>query len=187
MQYGWMYPIERLLCTLKRFVRNNSRPEGSVVEAYIANECLTFCSRYLDDIVTRFNRPQRNVGDQHKTHCDVFGHGVNFLGAFQLTDYETGSTEKRELRKMAWYVLNNCDHIRPYTQYVLSPTHMNLEITILLTTLILKYSLVCRLFRDELKQDGIPDAKIERRIVVEFERWFQNLVSFPLLLFSTFI
>ena len=22
VQYGWMYPIERLLCTLKRFVRN---------------------------------------------------------------------------------------------------------------------------------------------------------------------
>ena len=88
---------------------------------------------------------------------------------------------------MAWYVLNNCDQIRPYTQYVLSPTLMNLEITILLTTLILKYSLVCRLFREELKQDGIPDAEIERRIVVEFERWFQNLVSFPLLLFPTFI
>jgi hypothetical protein len=88
---------------------------------------------------------------------------------------------------MAWYVLNNCDQIKPYAKYVLSLTLMNLEITILLTTLILKYSLVCRLFRDELKQDGIPDAEIERRIVVEFERWFQNFVSFPLLLFLTFI
>ena len=57
VQYGWMYPIERLLCTLKRFVRNNTRPEGSMAEAYITNECLTFCYRYLDDIVTRFNRP----------------------------------------------------------------------------------------------------------------------------------
>ena len=158
-----------------------------MVEAYIANECLKFCSRYLDDIVTRFNRPQRNVGDQHKTHCDVFVHGVNFLGAFQMTDYKTGLTEKRELRKMAWYVLNNCDQIKPYAKYVLSLTLMNLEITILLTTLIPKYSLVCRLFKDELKHDGIPDPEIERRIVVEFERWFQNLVSFPLLLFPTFI
>ena len=145
------------------------------------------CSRYLDDIVTRFNRPQRNVGDQHKTHCDVFGHGVNFLGAFQLTDCETSLIEKRELRKMAWYVLNNCDQIKPYAKYVLSLTLMNLEITILLTNLILKYSLVCRLFRDELKQDGILNAEIERRIVVEFERWFQNFVSFPLLLFPTSI
>ena len=87
---------------------------------------LDICSRYLDDIVIRFNHPHRNVGDQHKTHCDVFGHGVNFLGAFQMTDYETGLTEKRELRKMAWYVLNNCDQIKPYAKYVLSLTLMNL-------------------------------------------------------------
>ena len=80
-----------------------------------------------------------------------------------MTDYETGSTEKRELRKMVWYVLNNCDQSKPYAKYVLSPTLMNHEITILLTTLILKYSLVCRLFRDKLKQDGIADAEIKRR------------------------
>jgi len=30
MQYGWMYPIERRLYTLKRYVRNRARPEGSI-------------------------------------------------------------------------------------------------------------------------------------------------------------
>ena len=31
-------------------VRNRARPEGSIAEAYIANEALTFCSRYMEDL-----------------------------------------------------------------------------------------------------------------------------------------
>jgi hypothetical protein len=38
VQYGWMYPIERQLYTLKRYVWNRSRSEGSIAEAYVANE-----------------------------------------------------------------------------------------------------------------------------------------------------
>lgn len=34
--------------TLKSYVRNRACPEGSIAEAYIANECLTFCSQYLE-------------------------------------------------------------------------------------------------------------------------------------------
>jgi hypothetical protein len=57
VQYGWMYPVERRLLTLKRFVRNMARPEGSIAEAYVAAECLTICSRYFgDDVETRYNR-----------------------------------------------------------------------------------------------------------------------------------
>lgn len=56
VQYGWMYPIERPMGTLKGYVRNRARPKGSIAEAYIANEALTFCSRYMEDVVTRFNR-----------------------------------------------------------------------------------------------------------------------------------
>ena len=55
VQYRWMYPIERFLCTLKSFVHNKARPEGSIAEADIASECLTFCSRYLEGIDTIFN------------------------------------------------------------------------------------------------------------------------------------
>ena len=39
VQYGWMYPVERRLCTLKHFVRYRARPKGSIAEAYVANEC----------------------------------------------------------------------------------------------------------------------------------------------------
>ena len=42
VQYGWMCPIERRLGTFKGYVRNRARPEGSIAEAYIATEALTF-------------------------------------------------------------------------------------------------------------------------------------------------
>jgi hypothetical protein len=47
VHYGWMHPVERSLCTLKRSVRNQTSPEGSIAKAYVANEALTFCSRYF--------------------------------------------------------------------------------------------------------------------------------------------
>ena len=47
--------------TYKSYVRNKAYPEGSIVEAYIVNESLTFCSQYLLGIETKFNRPNRNV------------------------------------------------------------------------------------------------------------------------------
>ena len=43
----WMYPFERYLDTLKKYVRNHARPEGSIAEGYIVKEALTFCSMYL--------------------------------------------------------------------------------------------------------------------------------------------
>ena len=35
---------------LKVYVRNKARPEGSIAEGYIDNECLSFCSLYYNDI-----------------------------------------------------------------------------------------------------------------------------------------
>ena len=56
----WMYPFECFLGSLKKYVKNYARPEGSIVEAYIVNEALTFCSMYLSGIETKFNRLKRN-------------------------------------------------------------------------------------------------------------------------------
>ena len=113
VQYGWMYPVERRLYTLKRFVRNMARPEGSIAEAYVANECLTACSRYFDDVDTRHNREGRNKErvDLSRGKFYVFQHGVELLGAPRITylqdDYD----------KMVWYVLNNCSEVEPYIKY----------------------------------------------------------------------
>ena len=114
VQYGWMYPIERRLLTLKRSVRNNARPEGSIAEAYIVDECLTFCSRYFDDVETRFNRPCRNPerDDSHIGDVSVFNHGVNFIGTSGYV--EAGD----EYDSMVWYVLRSCPEVAPYIEYV---------------------------------------------------------------------
>ncbi|KAA0035027.1 hypothetical protein E5676_scaffold155G00610 [Cucumis melo var. makuwa] len=60
VSYSWIYPIERSLRTLKQYVRNKARLEGSITEAYVMNESSTFCSRYLRGIETRFTRDERN-------------------------------------------------------------------------------------------------------------------------------
>ncbi|KAK1578443.1 hypothetical protein Q3G72_030296 [Acer saccharum] len=59
--YRWMYPFERYLGTLKKYVRNKAKPEGFIAEAYLVNEALTFCSMYLDGIEIKFNPPKRNM------------------------------------------------------------------------------------------------------------------------------
>ncbi|GJX99757.1 reverse transcriptase domain-containing protein, partial [Tanacetum coccineum] len=45
---------------LKGYVKNKARVEGCIVERYIDNECLTFCSMYLNDVDTIFNKVERN-------------------------------------------------------------------------------------------------------------------------------
>ena len=116
VQYGWMYPIERRLYTLKRYVRNRARPEGSIAEAYIVDKCLTFCSKYMDDVETRFNHEPRNIcsfSDDEAFGVNVFGHGVNFTSAPEHLYDENG------FDKMVWFVLNNCSQVEKYVEFVL--------------------------------------------------------------------
>ncbi|KAK9988483.1 hypothetical protein SO802_028722 [Lithocarpus litseifolius] len=61
VQYRWMYPIERYLARLKSYVRNRAASEGSIAEGYIVEECLTFCSRYMEGVETIFNRLTRAI------------------------------------------------------------------------------------------------------------------------------
>ncbi|XP_071741395.1 uncharacterized protein [Rutidosis leptorrhynchoides] len=64
VHYRWMYPIDRYLGTLKSYVRNKSKPEGSIAEGYLAEECLSFCSLYLaSDVETIHNKTSRNHDD----------------------------------------------------------------------------------------------------------------------------
>nr|GMD45703.1 uncharacterized protein LOC109169448 [Ipomoea batatas] len=69
--------IERFLGSLKHYVRNKAHPEGSIAEGYVANECLTFLSLYLNGVETRFNKPDRN-NDRQETHdgLSIFSHKV---------------------------------------------------------------------------------------------------------------
>ena len=57
-----------------------AQPEGSIAEGYIVEECMTFCSRFLDDIDTKLNRPER-----HET--SVVNEPPSGLSIFQTIDY----------------------------------------------------------------------------------------------------
>ncbi|XP_071739782.1 uncharacterized protein [Rutidosis leptorrhynchoides] len=64
VHYRWMYPIERYLGTIKSYVRNRSKPEGSIAEGYLAEECVSFCTLYLaSDVETIHNKTSQNHDD----------------------------------------------------------------------------------------------------------------------------
>lgn len=112
VQYRWMYPIERTLGRYKRYVRNKARPEGSIAECYIADECLTFCSMYLRDIETRWNRDERSadVGREEKEEeLDVFSQRVRPLGAAKFV-----TLDQNLFVRAKWYVLSNCKDTDSY-------------------------------------------------------------------------
>ncbi|XP_038716536.1 uncharacterized protein LOC120009878 [Tripterygium wilfordii] len=114
VQFRWMYPIERYLGVLKSYVRNRSRPEGSIAEGYIAEECLTFCSRYLNEEAdTRFNRPSRNF--------DNVNNEIQGSSAVTRLGRPLGNGEMFTLTETTWiqahrYVLFNNDTINPYRE-----------------------------------------------------------------------
>jgi len=46
----WMYLIERCVKILKGYVKNPYRPEASIVERYITEEAIEFCTNYMSEV-----------------------------------------------------------------------------------------------------------------------------------------
>ncbi|KAL4561837.1 hypothetical protein LXL04_034017 [Taraxacum kok-saghyz] len=84
VQYRWMYFMERYMCKLKSYVRNKSRPEGSIAEGYLIEECLTFCSRYMHDgVKTRLDRGSKDIDDvdgENESGGPIFLNGGHPIG-----------------------------------------------------------------------------------------------------------
>ncbi|XP_028095951.1 uncharacterized protein LOC114295858 [Camellia sinensis] len=85
VQYRWMYFIERYLMTLKSYIHNRSHPKGSIAEGYLVEECMTFCSRYLDNVESKLNRPIRNY-DVSDNPGILLGHALGKGKGFALDD-----------------------------------------------------------------------------------------------------
>jgi hypothetical protein len=112
VQYRSIYPIERTLGKYKRYVRNKARPEGSIPECYIADKCLTFCSMYLRDIETRWNREERSADgcqEEKGEVLDVFSQRVRPLGVAKLV-----TLDENRFTRAKWYVLSNCKDTASY-------------------------------------------------------------------------
>ena len=114
VQYRWMYPIERYLCTLKGYVRNKARPEGSIAEGYISEECMTFCSWYLHDMDTKFNRPERNVNASQNEA--TYGLSVFASVNRNKQNYTFETLSKSELQMAHHYILTNCEEIAQWVE-----------------------------------------------------------------------
>jgi hypothetical protein len=98
---------------LKSYVRNKSRPEGSIAEAYLVEECLTLCSRYLNSgVETRLNRMRRN-SDRSEVEDSYFfpyiGHPIGKKGEAIYLDSNSKSQAHR-------YILFNCDAVQKFTR-----------------------------------------------------------------------
>ncbi|MCH83375.1 hypothetical protein A2U01_0004194, partial [Trifolium medium] len=120
VHYRWMYPVERSFGHLKSYVRNKAAPEGCIAEGYIVEECLTFCSRYLEDgdIETRFNRPRRNDDDNGVSSSSE---STIFLKLFPTLGKPIGATKivslpNLEMIQAHRYVLANCELVDPFRE-----------------------------------------------------------------------
>ncbi|KAK9922540.1 hypothetical protein M0R45_031002 [Rubus argutus] len=113
VQFRWMYLIERYLHDLKKYVRNRSRPEASIEEDYIIEECLSFCSMYLSDgVESKRTRIGRNADDPGIVPCEGLplfierGRSIESGHEFRLTEAEWEHAHT--------HVLINCPQIKQY-------------------------------------------------------------------------
>jgi hypothetical protein len=102
----WMYPVERYMKNLKTYVRNMARPEASMAEGYLKDECIGFITEYLQ----RFDVVQRRVWDAEEEYGDVEEMPEGAGKLYVMT---------AELRDLAHqYVLSNAAIMQPLQEYV---------------------------------------------------------------------
>ncbi|KAJ0492169.1 putative Transposase-associated domain-containing protein [Helianthus annuus] len=115
VQSRWMYPIERYLGHLKKYVGNNAKPEGSIAEGYVVEEAITFCSHYLRGVESKLDKRDRNVD---KTSSDARSFALDI---FRLNGRGVGKKEVHMLptnlmKKAIWFIFNNCQEVQPYLE-----------------------------------------------------------------------
>ncbi|XP_072078255.1 uncharacterized protein [Arachis hypogaea] len=152
VHYRWMYPIERYLCRLKQYVRNRSQPEGSIAEGYLSEEILVFCSRYLDSVESRINRPSRVddrprevMPDESATMFPEVGKAVGAASFYTLTP-----AEKLQAHR---HVLVNCLAVEKYLDEFRAITKRKL--------------------RSRTRSESHIDSVVHR----EFSDWFKRKVT----------
>ncbi|XP_061359254.1 uncharacterized protein LOC133303366 [Gastrolobium bilobum] len=112
--YRWMYPIERALGHFKSFVRNKAQPEGSISEAYLAEETLNLYSQY-EEVESRMNRGRRVDDRPNSTETSQIssiypqlGRSMGSSSTFTLTPLEKIQAHR--------YLLLNCPVVTPYVE-----------------------------------------------------------------------
>jgi hypothetical protein len=91
-------------------VRNRAYPEGSIAEGYIADECLTFCSRFLKGIDKSSSTSINTNLEEENYLFDSFG---DTIGSVQDVKFD-GKTLIQAHR----YVLRHIDELEDFRGYV---------------------------------------------------------------------
>jgi hypothetical protein len=100
-----MYPFERYNRIVKRYIRNRSRPEGSIIQGYAAEECVEFCTDYMADQKPIGVPVSRNTG-----RLD----GKGGLGRANLPVYAVNKRRSDDYDRAHFVVLQHLSIIRPY-------------------------------------------------------------------------
>ncbi|XP_019256476.1 PREDICTED: uncharacterized protein LOC109234890 [Nicotiana attenuata] len=90
-------------------------PEGSIAEAYLVEECLTLCSRYLHGgVKTRFNRRPRNNDEYDSINAQSSSLFPNTGCPLGAKKSDPIVLDDMSLNQAHIYLLNNCDEVQEY-------------------------------------------------------------------------
>lgn len=110
-------------------MKNKAQPEGSIAEGYCMEECLTFCSRFIEG-TTRFTRPSRNPGPSDEiANMYLFDTAGEPIGKSTVVNLD-----KQLLVQAHRYVLRHCDELEDFRRcvhIVLSPSKCDVVYSIL--------------------------------------------------------
>ena len=95
----WMYPVERYMKVLKGYTKNRYRPKASIVERYVAEEAIGFCSEYISTGTL--------VGVPQSRH-DLSTQGRGIQG------FNVVTMDRKKLSQAHLYVLHNTTEVIPY-------------------------------------------------------------------------
>ncbi|XP_028189754.1 uncharacterized protein LOC114376042 [Glycine soja] len=95
----WMYPVERYMKVLKSYTKNQYRPEASIVERYVAEETIEFCSDYIEN-ASPVGLPLSRHESSHQ------GRGTRGFNVVTM--------DRQQLSQAHLYVLNNTAEVIPY-------------------------------------------------------------------------
>ena len=97
----WMYPAERYMKILKGYVKSRSRPEGCIVERYIVEEAVEFCTEYLSNVQS-IGLPKSQLVEKKE--------GKNLIGN------KIVAVSRVERDQVHLYVLHNENEVEPYVE-----------------------------------------------------------------------
>jgi len=93
-----MYHVEQYMKFLKGYVKKNYHPEASMIERYIAEESIEFCSKYM----SKSNRPSNQLMT-HMRSISKCLRGIHVV-----------SKSRSEVLKVHLYILNKTDGVILY-------------------------------------------------------------------------